>query len=87
MSSSAMSAVNKNSIVFHFQISQGHHVTMEEFYKNSFVVVFIMFLASFVSSHCSENYNYIVVSESINVRTAIQVNVLLDLLNINSKYT
>ncbi|XP_071808156.1 ABC transporter C family member 8-like [Asterias amurensis] len=42
----------------YIQVSQGHHVTLEEFYKNDFVVVFIMFLASFVSSLCSENCNH-----------------------------
>ncbi|XP_071784145.1 ATP-binding cassette sub-family C member 9-like isoform X2 [Asterias amurensis] len=54
------------------QVIEGHHVTLEEFFMNGFVIVFIMFFSSFVGSTCVQNHIYLVMSQGIDVRTALQ---------------
>ncbi|XP_033648066.1 ATP-binding cassette sub-family C member 9-like [Asterias rubens] len=54
------------------EVNPKHHVTMEEFFKNGFVLVVVMFLASVVNFICLQTHFYIAIIEGLNVRAAIQ---------------
>ncbi|XP_070573726.1 ATP-binding cassette sub-family C member 9-like [Ptychodera flava] len=50
----------------------GPYITVDEYFKNGFVLVVVMFLASAVRYTALQNHYYIVIIESIHIRTAIQ---------------
>ncbi|XP_022081211.1 ATP-binding cassette sub-family C member 9-like [Acanthaster planci] len=48
------------------------YVKVEDFFKNGFVLVIVMFLASMINFLCLQTHFYIAIIEGLNVRAAIQ---------------
>ncbi|XP_033647324.1 ATP-binding cassette sub-family C member 9-like [Asterias rubens] len=49
-----------------------HHVTVDEFFQNGFVLVVVMFIASLVNFFCLQTHFYFSIMEGVNVRAAVQ---------------
>ncbi|XP_022081586.1 ATP-binding cassette sub-family C member 9-like [Acanthaster planci] len=49
-----------------------HYVYAEEFFKNGFVLVFVMLLSSMVNFFCLQTHYYFCIMEGVKVRAAIQ---------------
>ncbi|XP_038067008.1 ATP-binding cassette sub-family C member 9-like [Patiria miniata] len=54
------------------QTAAPHHIKVEEYFENGFVLVVVMFLASMVNFICLQTHFYIAIIEGLNVRAAIQ---------------
>ncbi len=50
-----------------------HYITLEEFFNNGFILLFVIFVAKLIERVCVLTSQYMLIVESVHIRTAVQV--------------
>ena len=67
--------LSHNRLVFfsYIQDTYTSYVTVTEFISNGFILIFVVFVASFMRFVCLQNHYHIVIVQALNIRAAVQV--------------